>query len=338
LHNQTIRIDENFDELLSDEARQFVRQSFASPPAHPRCRCWVVPVIEEPEAVTPRRPEQVPVFGPTQNESNPESLLREKIRQAKPSITNDAVDMYIDAMSLDKENFRRYAERLNLSNIDGVSAEFFEYRRELSRREAKALWDNQESMTLRHPSGKAYVHSTISNRLDDVARKARQESTVDELSEVLRSRYGVSVDVSQSNDFARSFDELRALANLADEIPELGKVLREQVSEIRYDNGFGTATASYESVTKSIKIWNNQSVSPTTWIHEVGHAAEEYFNSSDLSSVFGSGKFVSMYAQGNYSEDFAETFTMILGGQAKQVLDFVPEKYSIVNRILGITP
>jgi SPP1 gp7 family putative phage head morphogenesis protein len=47
LHNQTIRIDENFDELLSDEARQFVRQSFASPPAHPRCRCWIVPVIDD---------------------------------------------------------------------------------------------------------------------------------------------------------------------------------------------------------------------------------------------------------------------------------------------------
>jgi SPP1 gp7 family putative phage head morphogenesis protein len=312
---------------------------YGLPPLHPRCRCWIVPVIEEPEAVAPQQVEPQPVSIFAQSElSNPESVLRERIRQARPNISDDAVDMYIDAMSLDKENFKRYAERLKFDNIDDASKEFFEYRRELSRQEAKALWDNQESVTLKHPSGKAYVHSTISDRLDIVARKTRQELTVNELSETLRTRYGVNVDVSRSNDLSRAFDELRALANIADEIPELGKVLRDQVTNIGYDDGFGTATASYESITKSIKIWNNQPVSPTTWIHEIGHAAEEYFDSSDLSSVFGSGRFVSMYAQGNYSEDFAETFTMILGGQAKQVLDFVPEKYLIVNRILGITP
>lgn len=45
LNGQTVRIDEAFDPFLPDEAVALVRRSFSSPPAHPRCRCWVVPVI-----------------------------------------------------------------------------------------------------------------------------------------------------------------------------------------------------------------------------------------------------------------------------------------------------
>lgn len=47
LNGQTVRIDEAFERFLPDEALDMVRRSFSSPPAHPRCRCWVVPVIGE---------------------------------------------------------------------------------------------------------------------------------------------------------------------------------------------------------------------------------------------------------------------------------------------------
>lgn len=45
LQGSTTGIDSSFDNVLDQEVRTQFRVSFQIPPAHPRCRCWIVPVI-----------------------------------------------------------------------------------------------------------------------------------------------------------------------------------------------------------------------------------------------------------------------------------------------------
>ena len=47
LNGQIIGIDGNFDNALDEEIRSQFAVNFQNPPAHPRCRCWIVPVIEQ---------------------------------------------------------------------------------------------------------------------------------------------------------------------------------------------------------------------------------------------------------------------------------------------------
>ena len=47
LNNQIVGIDDNFDNALDSEIRTQFRVNFRLPPAHPRCRCWIVPVVTE---------------------------------------------------------------------------------------------------------------------------------------------------------------------------------------------------------------------------------------------------------------------------------------------------
>ena len=46
LNGQIVGIDDKFDAALDDDIRTQFRVNFAIPPAHPRCRCWIVPVVE----------------------------------------------------------------------------------------------------------------------------------------------------------------------------------------------------------------------------------------------------------------------------------------------------
>ena len=45
LNGQIVGIDNQFSQALDEEIRTQFRVDFAIPPAHPRCRCWIVPVI-----------------------------------------------------------------------------------------------------------------------------------------------------------------------------------------------------------------------------------------------------------------------------------------------------
>lgn len=44
LHKTVVRIDSDFSGFLPDEVRN--TGNITAPPAHPRCRCWIVPVVE----------------------------------------------------------------------------------------------------------------------------------------------------------------------------------------------------------------------------------------------------------------------------------------------------
>lgn len=46
LNGQIVGIDDKFDAALDSDIRTQFRVNFAIPPAHPRCRCWIVPVVE----------------------------------------------------------------------------------------------------------------------------------------------------------------------------------------------------------------------------------------------------------------------------------------------------
>jgi SPP1 gp7 family putative phage head morphogenesis protein len=47
LNGQIVGINDKFDAALDDDIRTQFRVNFAIPPAHPRCRCWIVPVVAE---------------------------------------------------------------------------------------------------------------------------------------------------------------------------------------------------------------------------------------------------------------------------------------------------
>jgi SPP1 gp7 family putative phage head morphogenesis protein len=47
LNGQIVGIDDKFDGALDEEIRAQFRVNFAIPPAHPRCRCWIVPVVAD---------------------------------------------------------------------------------------------------------------------------------------------------------------------------------------------------------------------------------------------------------------------------------------------------
>lgn len=46
LQGRTVGIDENFDTALSGDLRNRIKP-FAAPPAHPGCRCWLLPELSE---------------------------------------------------------------------------------------------------------------------------------------------------------------------------------------------------------------------------------------------------------------------------------------------------
>jgi SPP1 gp7 family putative phage head morphogenesis protein len=49
LNGQIVGIDDKFDQALDEQIRTQFRSNFQLPPAHPRCRCWIVPVIVDTE-------------------------------------------------------------------------------------------------------------------------------------------------------------------------------------------------------------------------------------------------------------------------------------------------
>ena len=49
LNGQIVGIDDKFDQALDEEIRTQFRSNFQLPPAHPRCRCWIVPVVVDTE-------------------------------------------------------------------------------------------------------------------------------------------------------------------------------------------------------------------------------------------------------------------------------------------------
>jgi SPP1 gp7 family putative phage head morphogenesis protein len=49
LNGQIVGIDDKFDQALDEQIRTQFRSNFQLPPAHPRCRCWIVPVVVDTE-------------------------------------------------------------------------------------------------------------------------------------------------------------------------------------------------------------------------------------------------------------------------------------------------
>jgi len=47
LHRQDVGIYDRFSGALPDDMQQRYKTTFQLPPAHPRCRCWIVPVVKE---------------------------------------------------------------------------------------------------------------------------------------------------------------------------------------------------------------------------------------------------------------------------------------------------
>lgn len=266
------------------------------------------------------------------------SRVLDTIKKAKPGLSDDAVQMYMDAMSLDKDRFVQYAKRLGIQDPESMADDFFVEQKEISRANALDKWNFQLENTMKDPRGGVYHHSEATQSVFDIASKERKESSLSELAKTMSEKFGSKLSAYQGieqDEYAAAIKQVKELLNVAESIPSIAKVMKEKVKGVRFlDSNRGTALASWNFTENTIDVYAGKRIDVSSWIHELGHAAETYLPAGVITETFDKGKRVSGYAWGNYSEDFAETFASIAGGRLGEVSDVVPEKVKIFKKYL----
>lgn len=270
--------------------------------------------------------------------------IREQILAHRPDLNDHQVDMFMGVISMDRERFAQYAEKVGYD--PGLSDSFFKEVREADtemERLRLAIKD-QATYHFEGRSGRKIIAPMV-HTPDSVYDKLVPivGENASEVMGILKDKHGVSVSINTTIAEEKVHEQLSRLSNALDQFPVLGKIFRAQGGRVRYETRPSykpTANASWDNSKGAIMIWNTVGgddwpIFPSVWVHELGHAAENYANPRELGRLFGRGRMVSSYAWTNGSEDFAETFTAyILGDQGP--LSFVdPSKIQLIQDALG---
>jgi len=268
--------------------------------------------------------------------------VRNSIQAAMPSLTGDEVEMYMGVMELDRERFIRYADKLGIPNAEELADRFFKSQKEASRQEMRARLAEQAARTLKHDDNVIY-YQDCSEEMNQIAQGKMYGQSIEDAVTTLENKYGVTFHIDNDTEPSRAYQEVSWLLNMANANPVLAQALQEQVKGIQYkDRPSGSSAAmQFDPLTRHIFVYpGHYAPPPSAWIHEIGHAAEEYAPGYYDSGLFGQeqGRIVSTYADGKPDEDFAEMFTALVGQwDIAGVREWVPEKYAyMLDHIPGL--
>jgi hypothetical protein len=287
------------------------------------------PVAEPPSI--PKPMEDIDTYlAERRRELEQNNSLIDAILEAHPELDAEQALFYADVMTLKKENFYKYAEKLGLSNIDELADQAFNRELFIKREIAKQRWELQAQNTYKPSEQLAEFYDSI-----DEAPLIGRDSK--EAMRILEDRFGVRVVFDGEVDPDRVHKEISRLLAVADERPAVYNAMQDHLKTIRYkikpQREGHTAVADYEKDLLNIWTSNHDLLGSATLTHEMGHAAEEYVGVGTISKVFDRGQRVSMYGWGNHSEDFAEVFAYYLSGEdAAAIAEYVPEKIEFMRK------
>lgn len=280
---------------------------------------------------------------------------------AQGETPNDAfVQMYLDAMSLSRQNFIEYGKQLGFGPLaaEHMADLYFSENREISRKQAQARWDFEASRTMAVTAfgGRTMdiVSSKANKRLDDKFNAVADADLPDSQKSV-KSLRRVNPHVQVKAE-ARVPDAWmrRTLAKLDAAVKgnaALARVFKEQVRSVDFTFENRGALASWDNVGKRLifNAGNGNSTAPVfagAISHELGHAAENYFDAphmghSGVAKLFGgseqarSAGRVSRQAWMNEFEAAAELFSaMSSGDYADDLEDFAPEHVQAFTEVM----
>ena len=332
------------------------------PPAHPGCRCSTSLTMDDEatvraEAIASQTARERVMREKVEGEKpgaelTPHERLIEKVRQVRPDATDDQLEMFADVMTLDRERYIDYAAKLGIEDGETLADEYFTWHKEKTRQEAKQRWDYQAGLSIQRRGfeGRGSAMVNLGDEMQELAEMGTYGQSLDDV-EALLAKHNVRLEVLNDTPAEGVYEYTSKLAHMLERNPVLQRTLDDYVDVISYREHRWpgqTATAEYDPLTRTINVyplrlgedeWRIRNGS--TWIHEIGHAAEDYAPNLAESRVFGEldQRIVSMYGYGSFDEDFAETYTALVGKwEMGQVPTWVPEKYQyMLDHVPGLS-
>jgi len=276
-------------------------------------------------------------------ELTPREEILGKLQALHPDTSREHLEMYLDVMELDQERFVEYGVKLGLDNPEQRAETYFKWQKEKTRQEIVGRARKQEAATMKVNGRPNYGSGLGADMADAVERGGLYGESVEDVRVALDEKYGVRLENRNSTDMDKVHREASALLRMADSNPVLAQTLQEHVAGLAYtDNPGRTAAAHYDPVTRIIHIHPADFDLPgSALVHEAGHAAEAYAPDLGREGLeFGEpmGRAVSMYARGNYSEDYAEMYGMLVSQwEAGAIKGWVPRKYQyMLDNVPGL--
>lgn len=258
-----------------------------------------------------------------------ESPLKNALKRKLKGETDDTVQMYVDVMSMDKKSFDKYAQKLGIEGADKIRDGVFNRQGEIDREIASLRWELRKKNTVQFGESRSAFDDI--DELPPIGENAKE--TID----TIRDRFGVRVIVDEGVSSDRIHNDLSRLIR-AGEFGPVKETLDQKVKAIHFKKNprYAGHTAVADFEIDKINIWtsNYSETNAYTWVHEVGHGAEEFYGLGEVGKTFDKGKRPTMYAWGNPSENFAETFTLMVrgGNQGAAIEREMKEQYDFIKR------
>lgn len=261
------------------------------------------------------------------------------VKAAKPGYSGTDVEMMIDVMSLDKERFMHYAEKIGMKDAEKLADAYFKEQGEISRQVAYQEWKVKEALAAPVQGHRQYVYDTV-GAPDSIYDMAKQP--VDDSRGHLIRDYGITVsdNVGLPPEFAKQYTDW--VYNMAEGDPRI-KLAVQGVDRLVFQRTPSHSTASMQVTGRTISVnfkpdrpFEEAYHNPGMMLHELGHVFDSVYSKSGADAVkagFGRGKAPSTYAVGNPLEEFAEMYAAVIGGN-QSVKAWVPDKYAYIERMI----
>ena len=115
--------------------------------------------------------------------------IAEKIQAIRPDATENQVDMYLDVMSLDRERFLYYANKIGLDNPEQSADAYFAENKKMEKDILRRRLAMEDAATFRQ-KGQPKDQLEAYGKVWDGYRQVR-EGTARELTDTIQDRYGV---------------------------------------------------------------------------------------------------------------------------------------------------
>lgn len=236
---------------------------------------------------------------------------------------------YMDVMTLSEDHFDRYGQKLGLKNLSELKEATFDQQAFLDRDIAATRWELQKRNTVKFGESRS-----VFGDIDDLPSVGK---SADEATSILRDKYGVRVLIDEGVSPDRVHRDISRLIRSGDKYSPVAETLNQKVKAVHFrkESRYPGHTAVADFEIDKINVWtsNHGEMNAYTWVHEVGHGAEGFIRIGQIGKVFDRGKRPTMYAWGNPSENFAETFTMMVSGTGNRntIKREMAEQYNLIT-------
>jgi len=259
--------------------------------------------------------------------------LRDAILKSNPGMADDHVSMYIDAMTMSRDKFDKYAANLSLDNVESLKESVFERDQYISRMLARRRLELRAAGSL--------DNNTAQEILSFWKSAERQSMDIDSWKSYFRSGYQFDIDirpgVNNPDIIARSLADLDVAIRSN---PAAARVARDRLRVVTFGERAPGDSAVASWITEGGRIniprIGGVHIDSSIWTHELGHGAEDDLPTEDIRNVFSRGRRASTYAWSNSSENFAETF-MHLSSPAHRarLREWMPEQYDFMKQYVA---